>query len=397
MNGPVVALDVSKGKSVATAFLPGLEQLGKAVTITHSQGGFETLMRLHSSLREKSGEEPSIVYESTGVYSHPVREFLVSGGYVAYEISPLLSAKARMTEIRATKTDSIDPRSIAKAFYLARGLRRVSQTDPLYRDLAEMNSYYNHLVERRKADINRYKRAVSSAWAGIEGYVNPSSMAFIAVVAKYGHPSNIRGKNGILAAIRGKGMGKMPRDRFVDLVLGYAQSCSTGCRKDSAMAFEASEMAKRLAASTESLKKARSMLISMAKKAPSFAVVRSAPGVGDTLAAMLVACIGDVTRFKSGSALVAYAGLDPTVSSSGTKTGEHLSITRKGNKFLRHALYLTVIAMRKLSPESKISKFADRKYKNGLCKKAAFVAGSSKLARILYAMMTNLTPYRESL
>lgn len=397
MNGPVIALDVSKGKSTVMSFLPGLEPFGRLTDVVHGKEGFGHLSELYASLKEATGKEPSFVYESTGVYSLPLKKFLVSKGYRCYQISPMMSAKVRKMGIRPTKTDPIDTFTIARAFGLAQGLRPVAGDFGAYSDLAEMHSYYDHLIECRKVDVNRYKRALAAAWTGLECFVNTLSGACIALVAKYGHPSNVRGKRGVMAAIKGIGMGKMAKESFADLVLRYAEGCSTGCRKDSAMAFEASEMAKRLAASTESLKKARSMLVAMAREAPGFAMVRSVPGIGDTLAAEIIACIGDVSRFGSKSSLVAYAGIDPMVSSSGARTGEHLPITRKGNRYLRHYLYLAVVCIRRLHPESRIAAFVDRKHKNGLCKKAAFVAGSSKLARILYAMMTNLTTYRESL
>ena len=49
-----------------------------------------------------------------------------------------------------------------------------------------------------------------------------------------------------------------------------------------------------------------------------------------------------MTRFKKKNELVAFAGLDPRISESGQNDGDHMHITKKGNKRLRCLLYLAV-------------------------------------------------------
>ncbi|MBB6735341.1 transposase, partial [Cohnella zeiphila] len=46
-------------------------------------------------------------------------------------------------------------------------------------------------------------------------------------------------------------------------------------------------------------------------------LLKSIPGIGDKLAATLIAEIGDASQFENPKQLVAYAGLDPSVYSSG--------------------------------------------------------------------------------
>lgn len=48
----------------------------------------------------------------------------------------------------------------------------------------------------------------------------------------------------------------------------------------------------------------------LATALPRYNVVRATKGVGDVLASKLIAETGEVRRFHSGSALVAYAGID---------------------------------------------------------------------------------------
>jgi len=53
-----------------------------------------------------------------------------------------------------------------------------------------------------------------------------------------------------------------------------------------------------------------SQMSGLAKSLPEFSVVREMSGVGDVLALRIIAEIGDVKRFHSASALIAYAGID---------------------------------------------------------------------------------------
>jgi transposase len=83
-------------------------------------------------------------------------------------------------------------------------------------------------------------------------------------------------------------------------------------------------------------------------KHPQYGFVRSVPNVGPLTASILLACIDDISRFRSARALASYFGIVPSVFQSGAteKTG---SITKRGNalarKFLaqaaHHSRYLT--------------------------------------------------------
>ena len=104
-------------------------------------------------------------------------------------------------------------------------------------------------------------------------------------------------------------------------------------------------------------------MIKLAQELPDFSIIKSIPGIGDNLAARIIAELGDMTRFKKKNELVAFAGLDPRISESGKNDGDHMHITKKGNKRLRCLLYLAVT-----------------------CSKAAKTACASKLVRIIYSM-----------
>jgi transposase len=70
---------------------------------------------------------------------------------------------------------------------------------------------------------------------------------------------------------------------------------------------------------------------------PGYRAVQALHGVGPTIAAILVAEIGDVSRFASAAALCSWAGLTPRHRESDTKTVRG-PITKQGSKLVRWAL-----------------------------------------------------------
>ena len=70
---------------------------------------------------------------------------------------------------------------------------------------------------------------------------------------------------------------------------------------------------------------------------PGYAALRQLPGIGPVLAAIIIAEIGDVTRFKTAAHLSSWAGLTPKHRESDTSlTRGH--VTKQGSRLLRWAL-----------------------------------------------------------
>jgi transposase len=71
-----------------------------------------------------------------------------------------------------------------------------------------------------------------------------------------------------------------------------------------------------------------------AKADPRTKVLRTLPGVGEFTALVMVAEIGDITRFGSARKLASWAGLTPTVRGSDLKV-RHGNISKQGSAWLR--------------------------------------------------------------
>lgn len=125
----------------------------------------------------------------------------------------------------------------------------------------------------------------------------------------------------------------------------------------------------------------------LAKSLPEYPVVRAMGGVGDVLAPKLIAEIGDVRRFHSGKALIAYAGIDAPPYQSGQFSGTNRRISKRGSKTLRKIGYETMRMLKthKEPDDNAVYQFILKKEAEGKSKRQAKIAGLNKFLRIYYA------------
>jgi len=115
-------------------------------------------------------------------------------------------------------------------------------------------------------------------------------------------------------------------------------------------------------------------------------------GVGDVLAPRLIAEIGDVRKFHSGSALVAYAGLDSPPFESGNFVGTRRKISKRGSSLLRKTGYEVMKCLKAIQPvnDAAVYQYMLKKESEGKAKKVAKIAALNKFLRIYYARVMEL-------
>jgi transposase len=125
-------------------------------------------------------------------------------------------------------------------------------------------------------------------------------------------------------------------------------------------------------------------------------LIRTVPGVGPITASAIAATIGDGKQFRNGREFAAWLGLTPLNKSSGGK--ERLGgITKKGDRYLRRLL---VIGM--TSQVQRARAYPERVHPWIMqlleCKpvRLATIAMANKTARIIWAVLTTGTAYRQS-
>ncbi|MEV6950072.1 IS110 family transposase, partial [Streptomyces sp. NPDC051172] len=116
-----------------------------------------------------------------------------------------------------------------------------------------------------------------------------------------------------------------------------------------------------------------------------YQAVRTIPGIGPVFAALLVAEIGDVTRFPGPGQLCSWAGMTPKHHQSDTRTRRG-RITKQGNPLVRWACVEAVQRMRRDSPMRALAtRIIERRGKEA--NHTAKVAAARKLLTLVYYAM----------
>ena len=122
--------------------------------------------------------------------------------------------------------------------------------------------------------------------------------------------------------------------------------------------------------------------------------ITTIPGIRNRMGAMILAEIGDFSRFDNPDQILAYAGLSPSIYQSGQLTSSYAHMEKRGSKYLRYALFNA----------TKYVCTWDPAFRSYLAKKRAegkhyFVAIShacKKLVRTIYRMQLTGEAYRAS-
>lgn len=392
MKGFCISLDVSKGSSFYQGFKGLDEPITKPKKIEHNLEGFKELLNLKEKIKKQYNEDCVVIFESTGIYHKPLQTYLDEHDFKYTIISPLLSAKVRKSDIRGTKTDAKDCASIAKVFYL-KELRIYTKIDEIYADLKEKSRYYDFLVDEMKRWKIEFRRLLDIIYPGFDRVYDDLYGDFIQTfLLEYSHPEMIRKRRlDTIAKFLEKHTCHKEAYciRQAQIIKEYAENCASGCSSKSYLVNQFDTVIHNLNAQIKHLQIVLEEIIELAKTLPNYDSIASIPGIGENLAARILAEIGDISRFNNVSQLVAFSGVDPQIYQSGQVSGLHLRISKKGNKKLRCLLYLAVTCMIKTSRDTSIVDFYKKKKADGLASKSALVASMNKLIRIVYSLCKN--------
>ena len=393
MKGPIVSIDVSKGKSDYQAFKNLNVKYTGSRSIKHTKEGFDEIVNLVREMEKKLETEVCVVYEATGVYHRVLKKVLEDNNIKQFIINPLLSAKTRKNDsLRSPKTDKLDPRSIAKTYY-SHSLHNSHKQETIYHELRELSRYYEDILVHIRKDKVAFRAQLDIVFPGYDTlYDDLYGPVALAVIEKYPHPEMLQKKkiNTVSKVIQSKTCHRQATsDTMADRAIEYSKTIYSGCDKDDIEVLILQRFIKKLKEDMAEAERTIGEMIKLAQELPDFSIIKSIPGIGDNLATRIIAELGDMTRFKKKNELVAFAGLDPRISESGQNDGDHMHITKKGNKRLRCLLYLAVTCSIRLKrDDNSIKDFYIKKKQqsNPMCSKAAKTACASKLVRIIYSM-----------
>lgn len=142
----------------------------------------------------------------------------------------------------------------------------------------------------------------------------------------------------------------------------------------------------QLRAASAALAALRNEMQSLAASLSEYPIMMGMFGVGPTLGPQLMAEIGDVRRFHSKKALVAFAGIDAPPYQSGQMEVRSRSISKRGSSALRRTLFLVMSTILRSSPaDEPVYQFMDQKRAGGKPYRVYMMASTNKFLRIYYA------------
>lgn len=386
--GPVVGLDVSKGTSMLQAFTDRNKPYGNIINIAHTQEGFERLRILLEELNQITGVEPVVVLEATGHYHRSLVAFLEREGYRHFIVNPLQSKRAKGTQLRKVKTDAVDAWHLAEMFY--RGDVRPHRT------WAEEITELQHLTRQHEFMTSLLVQAKQNARALLDqvcpAYENVFHNLFSTTSLQVLHHM-LSGGTVTVETIRetaGSSHGKAWIQSKAERIQALRHLSQSSKAQQTALLC----MVEMVLAGQEQLRQLENAIEETALALPEVELLKTIPGVGDKLAAALAAEIGNAAQFEDPKQLVAYAGLDPGVHSSGKFTASSSRISKRGSKRLRRALYVAVQCGLRKGVNERLKTYYEKKRKEGKPYKVVVIACANKLLHHVYAILVKGEPYK---
>lgn len=122
--------------------------------------------------------------------------------------------------------------------------------------------------------------------------------------------------------------------------------------------------------------------------------ILSIPGINYRMGAMIIAEIGDFSRFDSPDKILAYAGLSPSTYQSGQLDGAYSHMEKRGSRYLRYALYNAAKYVCHWDPT--FATYLAKKRAEGKRYNVAISHAVKKLVRVIYHLEKSNQQYRKA-
>ena len=389
-----VGIDVSKEKSTVCAMRPLGEILVMPFEISHTDSDLSEVVRMITRL----DSDVKFVMEASGIYHLPVATFLRENGLFISVINPYEMKLYRAQDLRKVKTDKRDSMTIAnygidKWF----NLRPFTPQEDIYAELRLLGRQYRFFMESRIENLLNLTHLLDYTMPGVKacfgGWSESSGKDKLCdFVEEYWHYDNItrRSEKKFVEHYqkwtkkKGYQFSETKALQIYSLAKDGIPTISSNAPSTKMLLLEA---VKALREVNSALFAILTRMKELAKTLPEYPVVRAMGGVGDVLAVKLIAEIGDVRKFKSGKALIAYAGIDPPPYESGKFIGTERHISKRGSTTLRKIGYEVMRCVKSNggNRDTAVYDFMLKKEDEGKAKKVAKIAALNKFLGLYYA------------
>jgi len=390
-----VGIDVSKGKSTVCMLKPYGEVVASPFEVVHTESSVQKLVE---QIQAQEGEV-KIVMEATGAYHLPLLDSFKQAGLFVSTVNPLAMKKYASIGLRKGKTDKLDALRIAN-YGIDNWFKLEDYTAPeeVYAQLRILGRQYYHYINMKVQSKLSLTHLVDRTMPGIKKLIKsnnsdePTKDKFGDFIEEYWHYNNITKKSErrfitsycSWAKKKGYHASEAKAKAIYDVARDGIPTLPSDAASTKMLTLEAVRILKEINRTLDTI---LTQMQELATALPEYGVVRAMKGVGNVLASKLIAEIGDVRRFHSGSALVAYAGIDSPPFQSGMFTGTRRKISKRGSALLRKTGYEVMRCVKTTKPteDAAVYLFMMKKEEEGKPKKVAKIAALNKFLRIYYA------------
>lgn len=290
------------------------------------------------------------------------------------------------------KTDARDAYIIAEAARtMAHTLRSVEVADEQVAELSMLCGFDDDLAKQTTATSNRIRGLLTQIHPAMERVIGPhlDHPAMPELLAKYPTPAALRKAGHARVETLLRKHAPRAGKRWAAEVFAALDEQTVVVSGTGAAGIVVPQLARMLAQTRAARAEVLERVEAIVEAHPLHALLTSLPAVGvRTEARILTEVTGK--EFKTAGHLGSYAGLAPVTWRSGTSIrGDHSS--RKGNKILKRALFLSAFASLK-DPASRA--YYDRKRAEGKRHNQAVIALARRRCNVLFAMLRDGTIYQ---
>lgn len=385
-----VGIDVAKDKHDCFIINSEGEVLYDVFTIQNNIDGFNDLLFKIKTV-EQNPDKVKAGLEATGHYSCNILGFLKNAGLDTVVINPLYTSLSRKSiSLRKTKTDKVDARTIAKMIMSDVSLKPYS--DALYHneDLKSLTRYRFDKISQRAKLKQSISRLVNILFPELEKLVSTlHGNAVYALLTEFPSARHIASANlkhltNLLDTASKGRFKKTTADQIRE-----AARRSVGSYLP-AKSLELKHTIKLVAELNDEISEIEAEIKKIMDAVDS--PILSVPGIGMNIGAIILAEIGDFSRFENPDKILAFAGCSPSTYQSGQLYSSHAKMEKRGSRYLRWALINAASYVCNWEPT--FAAYLAKKRAEGKHYYVALSHAAKKLVRLLYHLETTGETYQ---
>lgn len=331
-----LGIDIAKVNHVASLLDQDGSILVKAIKFTNSNEGLQKLL---DSISEYDFSQIYCAMEATGTYWLSLFSALTDKGFNVSVFNPyqIKSFRSAYTN-RKQKNDVIDSVIIAN-FLKFNGPEQSSLPDDDLLALKNLTRYRSNLVDNISKAKNQVKGILNKVFPEYsDSFSDVFGEASKQILINCPTPNEIVNFNTRKLAnlLKKASKGRHSTDKVREIKALAKNSFGIKFTGD-ACSFEIKQLVNQIIFLEKQVDDLEIKIKSIYSKLDDH--LQSIPGIGESLAPVILAEIGDINNFSTPSKLTAFAGIDPSENQSGNKKSTDEKISKRGSPYLRHAIY----------------------------------------------------------